>query len=185
MTCIIGLVSKGENCIYLAGDSAGVAGLDIRTRKDPKVFIRGFFGFGFTTSFRMGQLLMTEPLKFRLQTKSESNYDYIVTIFIPWCRKVFKSGGFVNIKENVEKGGSFLLVYKSSLFEISDDFQVAEFYSEYTACGCGKSYALASLYTTGLLENISYEERVHIALKAAAEFSAGVREPFVIKKISF
>jgi len=55
MTCIVGLVENGK--VYIGGDSAGVAGLDITTRKDEKVFQKENMIFGFTSSFRMGQIL--------------------------------------------------------------------------------------------------------------------------------
>lgn len=38
MTCIVGL--KHENSVWIGGDSAGVAGLSVTIRKDPKVFVR-------------------------------------------------------------------------------------------------------------------------------------------------
>ena len=55
MTCIVGLVDNGK--IYMGGDSAGVSNLDIRIRADQKVFKTGEFIMGFTSSFRMGDLL--------------------------------------------------------------------------------------------------------------------------------
>ncbi len=55
MTCIVGLAHGGR--VYMGADSAGVAGLDIDTRRDPKLFKVGDLLIGFTTSFRMGQLL--------------------------------------------------------------------------------------------------------------------------------
>ena len=55
MTCIVGLEHKGK--VYIGGDSAGVAGYSLSVRADQKVFINGNFIFGFTSSFRMGQIL--------------------------------------------------------------------------------------------------------------------------------
>ena len=55
MTCIVGLVHEGV--VYIGGDSAGVAGLSLVVRADEKVLRNGDFLMGFTTSFRMGQLL--------------------------------------------------------------------------------------------------------------------------------
>ena len=52
MTCIVGLVENGK--VYIGGDSAGVAGLDVRMRSDEKVFTKGNMIFGYTSSFRMG-----------------------------------------------------------------------------------------------------------------------------------
>ena len=54
MTCIVGLVHEGV--VYIGGDSAGVAGLSLVVRAD-EMFRNGDFLMGFTTSFRMGQLL--------------------------------------------------------------------------------------------------------------------------------
>lgn len=55
MTCIVGLVEN--NKVYIGGDSAGVAGLSLMKRADEKVFKKDEFIFGFTSSFRMGQLI--------------------------------------------------------------------------------------------------------------------------------
>lgn len=55
MTCIVGLVDQGN--VWIGGDSAGVGGYDLMLRADQKVFRNGDFLMGFTSSFRMGQLL--------------------------------------------------------------------------------------------------------------------------------
>lgn len=62
MTCIIGYNDKENEKIYMIGDSAGVSNLDVTVRSDKKVFFNGDFLFGFTTSFRMGQILMNAEL---------------------------------------------------------------------------------------------------------------------------
>lgn len=86
MTVIVGLVNKGD--VYIGGDSAGVAGLDITIRADEKVFTNGPFLMGFTTSFRMGQLLRYkfDPPK---QTVNTDDMKYMVTDFIDATRKCF------------------------------------------------------------------------------------------------
>lgn len=55
MTCIAGIAQDGK--VYICGDSAGSAGHDLAVRADRKVFVNGEFVMGFTTSFRMGQLI--------------------------------------------------------------------------------------------------------------------------------
>jgi hypothetical protein len=55
LTVIVGLVHRGRT--HLAGDSAGSSGSQLTIRRDPKVFTNGPYVLGFTTSFRMGQLL--------------------------------------------------------------------------------------------------------------------------------
>lgn len=47
-----------KKVIYIWGeDSAGVAGMDVVTRADEKVFKKDNMLFGFTSSFRMGQII--------------------------------------------------------------------------------------------------------------------------------
>src|SRR5690242_15173484 len=85
MTCIVGLVAA-DGRVHLGGDSAGIAGYDLTVRKDPKVFRVGEFAVGFTSSFRMGQLLrfaFTPP-------PIEGDLDaYMVTTFVNALRDCF------------------------------------------------------------------------------------------------
>ncbi len=171
MTCITAIVEKGR--VYMAGDSAGVAGLDITIRDDVKVFNKGEFILGFTSSFRMGQLLRFKlnPAK---QTISQTDYEYMVTDFIDACRKCFAENGFGD--KDATRGGSFLVGYKGTLYSVDSDYQVGIPNLQYDACGCGESYAKGSLYSS---IGKPPKERLKLALEAAAHFSAGVHAPFV------
>lgn len=53
MTCIVGYVTPARE-VVMGADSAGVAGYDLRIRRDVKVFHAGPFLIGYTSSFRMG-----------------------------------------------------------------------------------------------------------------------------------
>ena len=44
MTCIVGLRHEGK--AWIGGDSAGVGGLELTVRRDPKVFKNGPMLFG-------------------------------------------------------------------------------------------------------------------------------------------
>jgi len=174
MTCIVGLVHGGK--VHIGGDSAGVAGLDLTVRSDAKVFENDGFVFGFTTSFRMGNLLqhaLTPPRRH----PDDDVHKFMVTDFINAVRACLKDGGFSKKENNVEEGGTFLVGYAGRLFYIDEDFQVGETASGYAACGCGNSIALGALYAS---EGMSPKKRVRQALKAAEQFSAGVRGPFNI-----
>ena len=180
MTAIAGVVEKGK--VYIGGDSAGVGGYSLSVRSDPKVFINGEFIFGYTSSFRMGQLLQysfSPPKPFENQSKME----YMITSFVPAIKDVFKKNGFQSMENGVESGGTFLLGYRGELFEIEDDYQVARLNQPYYACGCGMDLVLGSLHATNHFSNITPEERIEMALDAAAEFSAGVRGPHTILSI--
>ncbi|QJE74527.1 hypothetical protein HHL28_16940 [Aerophototrophica crusticola] len=178
MTCIVGLVDNGT--VWLGGDSAGVAGLDISLRSDPKVFRNGNFLIGFTSSFRMGQLL-----RFRLapppRRPDQDLFRYMVCDFVEAVRVCLKDGGFAHRSNDVETGGFFLVGTEGRLFSIQDDYQVSEFNRGYHAIGCGAAYAMGSLYTT---KGEDPEGRVRKALETAEHFSGGVRAPFRIESLS-
>lgn len=172
MTCIVGLIDGGK--VYLGGDSAGVSGYHLVTRKDPKVFRVGDFVIGFTSSFRMGQLLahaFTPPKRH----EDTDVYAYMVTSFVDAVRDCLKAGGYARKESETEAGGTFLVGYAGRLFEISDDYQVGEALADYAACGCGREVALGSLFST---KGQKPKDRILTALEAAEALSAGVRGPF-------
>lgn len=174
MTCIVGLVDKGIVCI--GGDSLGVGGSDCTRRKDQKVFKNGAFIMGYTSSFRMGQLL-----RFNLSPPKhhpdQDVFEYMVKEFVEEVRRCLKAGGYSRINNNEESGGTFLVGYRGRLFNIQNDFQVGENLCGFDACGCGFPFALGALFESKD-SGREIEDRVRSALEAAQEFSAGVREPF-------
>lgn len=179
MTCIVGL--KHEGAVWIGGDSAGVAGLSITTRKDPKVFVRDKVIFGFTTSFRMGQLLM-QKMRVPKRHADTDPYEYMITDFIDAVRTCFADGGFKKTENGVEQGGHFLAGHAGRLFKVESDFQVGEAFGDYDATGCGEDIALGAMHATAAL-SIPPKERIERALAAAVEHSAGVRPPFVIHSV--
>jgi ATP-dependent protease HslVU (ClpYQ) peptidase subunit len=175
MTCIVGLVDKGD--VYIGGDSAGVAGLSLSIRADEKVFGNGPFIMGFTSSFRMGQLLR---YKFAppAQTIHQDDMEYMVTSFIDAARTCFSQNGFGDKDATI--GGTFLVGYKSKLYTVESDYQVGIPKITFDAVGCGSDLALGAMYAT---EGMSPEDRINTALSAASSFSAGVAPPFIILKL--
>lgn len=185
MTAIVGLVDKKNGKIYMGGDSAGVdSGYRIQLRKDTKVFRNGPFLIGYTSSFRMGQLIRFSLKPARRYPETDI-YEYMCTTFIEGIRGVFKEGGYTKVDNSRESGGAFLVGYEGRLFEVQSDFQVAEPLDNYNACGCGFELALSSLYTTKELEYEDPYERVLLALQAASTYSGGVSAPFVIETLDF
>lgn len=177
MTCIVGLVDEGK--VYIGGDSAGVAGMDMTVRADEKVFKKGEFVMGFTTSFRMGQLLRFE-LDIPYHKPGLDTYEYMVTEFVEAVRQCLKDGGYSRSNNGEEAGGTFLIGYRGELFTIEDDYQVGRPAAQYDAVGCGFNIARGSLFSTGRLSGLSPHDRIRDALYAAEQFSAGVRQPFLI-----
>ena len=57
MTVIVGYVDEENGKVYIGSDSQGVSGDHTINRADPKVFISHGITYGFTSSYRMGQIL--------------------------------------------------------------------------------------------------------------------------------
>lgn len=177
MTCIVGLVDGDR--VWMGGDSAGVSGLDITVRADPKVFRNGPFLIGFTSSFRMGQLL-----NFRLRVPEQEPgtdvFGYMVMTFVEAVRDCLKEGGYAQRTNDAESGGSFLVGYRGRLFSIQSDYQVCEAIRGFHAIGCGADYALGALAAS---THAGSEQRIRLALEVAETFSGGVRAPFRIDSV--
>lgn len=99
MTCIIGYIDRKNNKTYIGADSCASAGCDKIIRKDKKVFKSEYnpnFLIGFTSSYRMGQLLMYAedkvfPSESDLKNNNlEVNHKFMVTQIIPKIQELFK-----------------------------------------------------------------------------------------------
>lgn len=173
MTCIVGIAHEGK--VILGADSAGTNGwLDRRIRADRKVFQNGELVFGFTSSFRMGQLLQFE-LTAPPVLEGQEPYQYAVKALVPAIRATLRAGGWIKTENGRDEGGSFLVGFRGHLFRIGDDFQVGESTENYEAVGCGDSYAMGAMHAASQLPP---KERLTAGLEAAAKFSAGVAGPF-------
>lgn len=177
MTCIVGLV-HGDS-VTIGGDSAGVSGWDLMVRKDEKVFVNGPCIMGFTSSFRMGQLLRYRMLV-PAQRDGQATFEFMSTDFVDAVRTCLKNGGYAEKEKERESAGTFLVGYNGRLFAIHSDYQVAESVAGFDACGCGQSIAIGAMYGTGVSGDYLPRWRVLTALEAAERFSAGVRGPFNI-----
>lgn len=173
MTAVAGLVHQGR--VHLGADSAGLAGWALTIRADPKVFRNGPYVLGFTSSFRMGQLLHhaftppTPPPARRLDR-------FMATEFIDAVRECLKAGGYATKNSEAEAGGNFLVGVTGRLFEIGQDYQVGEPADEVAAVGCGFELCLGALYATR--QSAAPRRRLTVALEAAEHFNGGVRGPF-------
>ena len=175
MTCIAGLVHDGA--VWLGGDSAGCSSWDLTVRADPKVFVSGSYVMGFTTSFRMGQLLRYAF------TPPEPDYvhdlhRFMCTAFTDSLRQCLKDGGWAEKDKDREAGGVFLVGTHGRLFSVEADYQVAEAADPFMAVGCGADAALGALHATAG-RGMKPDKRLEAALAAAERFSNGVRGPYV------
>lgn len=176
MTCIVGL--QHADGVMMGGDSAGVSGWDLTVRADPKVFRNGDFLIGFTSSFRMGQVLQYDWSPPECPEHSD-DFTYLVRDVVKSLRTVLKDAGCARNESGEESGGAFLLAYRARLYVIESDFQVGLPAKGYAAVGCGAQLARGSLCSTLAVTSLPPEEHVRLALQAAEAHSAGVCGPFI------
>ncbi|MGI5337701.1 hypothetical protein ACQEVS_10030 [Streptomyces sp. CA-181903] len=174
MTVIVGLVHEDQ--VHIGGDSAGVSkySLSIAIRKDSKVFRNGRYAMGFTTSFRMGQLLHHA---FKAPRPKGDLERFMATKFVDKVRACLKDGGWARKDSEQEWAGTFLVGVYGRLFVIGGDYQVGEPADGYAAVGCGSDLALGALHATAPV-GLSPRERLDAALAAATHHSAGVCGPY-------
>lgn len=180
MTCIVGMIDRPNNCVYIGGDSAESCGGNIYIRSDKKVFKRGPFVIGCTTSFRMIQLLQYS-LVVPDMIPGIDIHQYLSTSFIDSVRQLFTTHGFLSKDmDGTDMGGAFLIGYKDRLFKVQPDFQVSEYVDGYATCGSGDDLALGCLYGIATCGDCAVEGLVITALECATKFNKGVSAPYTI-----
>lgn len=183
MTCIVGL--KHNKKIYIGGDSLGSDSSFSKTvRLDKKVFTVGEMSFGFTTSFRMGQIL-EYVLDAPERPEGISDMKYLVAHWVPAVIECFGEHGYKGTRDTEDHadeavGGNFLLGYRGVLYEVDNDFQIGIPADQYSAVGCGSDLALGALYAAKKAGVKAPEELIITALEAAEKHSGGVQRPFNI-----
>lgn len=175
MTCIAAWTEGGR--VYVGGDSAGSDGWRLVDRADEKVFRSGPYVIGFTSSFRLGQVL-----RYGVELPVPDTWDvnrFMVTRFIDAVRVATKAAGIAKLKDNVDSAGTFIVAWKDRLFEVEDDFQVGIPRCGFAAVGSGCHAATGALHA---LRGYPMEPRARVtaALEAAEALTATVRRPFVV-----
>lgn len=183
MTCIIGYVAD-DGRVLVGGDSVAASYPDVSTIANMKVFRFQNMLIGYTSSFRMGQLLefgLTMPEYAEPQTP----YEYMVKTFVPEVRRVLKDGGFTTVSNNTEDGGQFIVGFAGHIFEVQSDFAVIEYGERFCAVGCGYAFAMGALRLMEEVEGIyqTGEAKVMQALEIAGHFST-VRPPYYVFEVT-
>lgn len=176
MTCIVGLIH--DNVVYIGGDSASSSDNQVSVRKDSKVFKHGDAVIGFTTSWRMGQILRYEMSPFAISSGQDAHQELVRT-YVPALRKVAKDAGCMQQHNSADYLGTFLIGVAGRLFYVDSDFQVGEPMTPYWAVGSGAAYALGALAAT-MQTSLDPHARIEHAIGAAEQFSPFVRKPINI-----
>lgn len=179
MTCIVGVQHEGG--VTIGVDSASSNGTSMNLRADSKLFRVGGYLFGFTTSWRMGQLL-----RYRLRVGAPDTWDvdqWMATTFIDAVRQTLKDGGWASVKDGTEAGGTFLVATEGRLYAVHSDYQVGHPAESYDAVGSGEDHAIGSLHTTAGMD-LDPGERCRLALEAAAYHTPFVSAPFAFDTLT-
>jgi ATP-dependent protease HslVU (ClpYQ) peptidase subunit len=174
MTCIVALEVDGQ--VYMGSDRAGSNGFTTLTVAAPKVFRNGPLLVGYTSSFRMGQLLQ---YGLRVPTESPSwDVDrWVSQELMAAVRATFGEGGWNEAQHGVARGGNWLAAIAGRLYEIQANYAFIRSVTGEYAIGSGEYHALGSLHAT---RNLGWlpETRILAALNAAAEHVTTVSGPF-------
>jgi hypothetical protein len=174
VTCVVGLEQRGV--VYIGADSAAVSRERLRSRADPKAFRVGPYVMGFTTSFRMGDVLrysFAPP-----EPPSRGLARFMATAFVDAARAAFKDAGVATNASGVESCGAFLVGVRGRLFTVESDYQVGEERAGFHAVGSGDQVALGALFATARVRDP--RARLRLALAAAERFTSDVRRPWRI-----
>ena len=168
MTCIVGIEFDGH--VLLGGDIQGTGRNNKIIHTQPKVFNKKGVIFGFTTSYRFGQILehsLQDPV---VPENEKDVYRWLITVLIPDIRHALKDAGY-------DTGGNCLIGVKGQLWELQNDFSVLRSVRGYAAVGSGSEYAIGSLFTSVEAKPKTSEDfklAIKLAIQAAGTFSPSV-----------
>lgn len=170
MTIIV--AAKGVDGTFIGADKIASKGWDSRARVDKKVFLAHGIKYGFTSSYRMGQILQFHSIDCGEDELMYSDpFAYTVKYLVPMWRKVLSEHKFSRNVEGEDIGGEFIVVVSGEIFIIESDFQVRHVAEGYAACGCGENYALGCLFN--LDQSTPPEHKIKLAIETATYFSNG------------
>lgn len=176
MTVIAGIVSQVSGRVFLAGDSAVTSGWDLTRRPGGKVFRNGDYVMGVSGGLRGAQIVQhafTPP-----SPPDDDVAAFMATQFVDRLRQAYKDAGYA--KKDAERENSednILVGVHGRLFTVWGHYGVEESAVPYMAIGCGQAYAMGSLRTSHDMP-MRPRVRLELAMRAAEQFSAGVRGPF-------
>ena len=171
MTCIAAIVKDGK--AYIAGERGASTDSSIFPISEPKVWKNGEYLFGYYGTF------MGERLKFNFHPPKMNKTTDLVTfmnsVFLKALHECYQEW-WVEKHEDTE----LMIVVRGKIFiHNAQDMSMTMYDTEFLAEGSGAEYAVGSLYSTKNLD-LSPEERLSLALKAATTFSPTCIEPIDI-----
>jgi ATP-dependent protease HslVU (ClpYQ) peptidase subunit len=178
MTCIVGV--ELDNKVLIGGDIQGTGGNNKIVHTQPKVFHKRNIIFGYTTSYRFGQILenhLTDPV---VPEESEEIYRWLVTVLVPSMKEILEAHDY-------KDGGQCLIGIRNQLWDLQSDYSVLRSVQGFSACGSGSEYAMGSMSTSlewmthqNGQDEIDLRDAISLAIKTAGTFSPSVGTKSII-----
>lgn len=183
MTCIVGILDKEKDCVYIGADSLVSFAYSKFTMKNKKVFKasdnKNILMASCGTVALLNSLSVSEKLIDELtELKNEVNINHIIKHTVP---KIFETVSKYNSceTENGRKvfSNSIIFGYKNQLYLIDSYGGVMEPSDNYTASGSGIEYAFGIISQN---QDKSTIDRIKEALEGAEKHGSGIQRPFYI-----
>ena len=183
MTCIIGLLDKEKDCVYVGADSLGSSWCNQAIFKNRKVFkaknntniLMAICG-----DFKLQNILSIEEniIEEAKHYKNEINFEHMVKYVSPKIMNLANQYYCLKYKDGYRSmEGDIIFAYKNQLYIIESNGQVLEPEDEYIAGGSGGNFAIAVLSQNKDKDTIT---RIKEGLEAAEKHAVGVKRPFYI-----
>jgi len=183
MTCIVGVLDKKEDCVYIGADSLGSNGYHQSIFKNRKVFKakdNTNVLMAISGDYKLQNILSVEDnlIEEIKHLKNEVNFEHMVKYTSPKIMNLADKYYCLRNKEGDRSiGGNVIFSYKNQLYIIQCNGQVLESEDGYVASGSGGECALAVLSQN---TNKSTVDRIKEALEAAEKHGCGIKRPFYI-----
>lgn len=176
MTCIVGL-----ECLdgaVIAGDYCGSDGFTYQTVVPSKVFKHSQMLYGYTSTFRFGQIIehILDDNTLYPPTEPEQTYRWLVKTFVPKIRQVFKNEDY-----SIERGCNAVLVVNGQVWELQNDLSVLRNDAGLVVVGSGVYHAQSSILTQLLIHHRNTkptmdeaEKIIELAYNVTASFVSSV-----------
>ena len=183
MTCIIGLLDKEKDCVYIGADSLGSNYCSQALYKNRKVFKakdNNNILMAISGDFKLQNILSIEEnlIEEIKHLKNEVDFEHIVKYTSPKIMNLAnKYYCITNDKGYWSIGGNIIFSYKNQLYIIESNGQVLEPQDEYIAGGSGGNFAIAVLSQNKDKNTVT---RIKEGLETAEKHAVGVKRPFYI-----
>jgi len=183
MTCIIGLLDKEKDCVYIGADSLASTWNKQLTIKNKKVFkakdnkniLMAVCGGIKLLNILSIEEKLVEEIK---ELKNEVNIEHIIKYTSPKIFNIAKKYECCGYKDGISYLDSNLIfAYKNQLYWIDITGAVLETEDEYIADGSGGNFALAVLSQNKDKDSV---KRIKEGLEASEKHACGVKRPFYI-----